>query len=93
MTHQAVSEADVVIYDTPATNESATALALLSTASNLLVVVRLNHTHLPALRLLATQIKGHECGFKGLVLANVNDYAVAAALARSETREEDLELA
>lgn len=83
---------DIVIYDTPPTNESATALALLSSATNLLVVVRLDHTHMPALRLLATQIKRHECGESGLILANVHDFAVAAALSKNEPRHEDLEL-
>jgi capsular exopolysaccharide synthesis family protein len=84
----AKSEADVVIYDTPPLSETAAALALLSPKVNLLVVVRLNHTHQPALRLLATQIK--QCNFagSGMILANVDDDTVATALARSEQEEE-----
>jgi capsular exopolysaccharide synthesis family protein len=82
------TEADIVIFDTPAASESSASLALLSPEVNLLVVVRLNHTHQPDLRLLATQLKQHEYGSSGIILANVKDDAVASALARSEAQEE-----
>jgi uncharacterized protein involved in exopolysaccharide biosynthesis/MinD-like ATPase involved in chromosome partitioning or flagellar assembly len=84
----AESEADVVIYDTPATSESTAALGLLSESSVAIIVVRLDHTHLPSLRLLGAQLKQCECHSAGLVLANVDDYAVASVLAKNEQREE-----
>ena len=83
MLQHARQEADIVIFDTPATSESAAALALLSPLAHLLVVVRLNHTFRPDLRLLATQLRQHEFAAGALVLANVDDDAVAAALAKN----------
>jgi polysaccharide biosynthesis transport protein len=85
---QAKREADVVIFDTPAATNSAASLALLGHDVNLLVVVRLNHTHQPALRLLATQLKQHEYGSSGILLVNVEDDAVAIALAKGDQQEE-----
>jgi Mrp family chromosome partitioning ATPase len=83
-------EADIVIYNAAPTSESAAAMALLSPETYLLVLVSMNHTHVPSLKLLSTQLKPHVCRGSGLVLANANDYAVVAALSRAE-RDEDLD--
>ncbi len=86
---KAKEEADIVIYDTPASKESAAALALLSPVSHLVVVSRLNHTFRPDLRLLATQLRQHEFAAAALVLVNADDDAVAAAIAKSAQPEEE----
>lgn len=88
---QAALEADVVIYDTPATSESPAALALLSQEVTLLVAVRIDHTHMPDLRILATQLKQHDTASSALFIANVNDYNVAAAIGKAD-RQPELEL-
>ncbi len=81
---QALTEADIVIYDTPPTRSSANALSLLAEDVNLLVVVRLNHTHQPALRLFSRELKQHQFSSCGIVLANADADAVATALVKSE---------
>lgn len=81
---QALSEADIIIYDTPAARSSANALALLAPDVNLLVVVRLNHTHTPALRLFSRELKQHQVASSGILLANAEADAVATALVKSE---------
>lgn len=88
ITRVAGSEADIVIYDTPCTTDSSAALGLLNEEVMALIVVRLDHTHMPTLRLLATQLKQHEYASAGIVLAQVNDYAVASVLAKAEQKEE-----
>ncbi len=81
---RAQNEADVVIYDTAPLSKTSAALTLLSDSVNLLVVVRRNHTHNPALRLLAAQLKQYEVGAAGIVLANVDDEDAASALSKGE---------
>jgi Mrp family chromosome partitioning ATPase len=87
----ATSEADLVIYNASATTESSSALALLSPDALMIVVVRMKHTHVPDLRLLATQLKQHRGINVGIVLANADDYAVSSALSKSE-KSDDLDL-
>ena len=81
---QALKEADIVIYDTPAASDSANALALLAESVNLLVAVKMDHTHLPNLRLFSREIKQHQFSSAGICLVNANPDAVATALAKSE---------
>jgi uncharacterized protein involved in exopolysaccharide biosynthesis/MinD-like ATPase involved in chromosome partitioning or flagellar assembly len=81
---EALSEADIIIYDTPAARASANALALLHDQVNLLVVVRLNHTHQPALRLFSRELKHHQSSSSGILLVNADADAVATALVKSE---------
>jgi Mrp family chromosome partitioning ATPase len=89
MMEKARQEADIVIYDTPASKESAAALALLSPSSHLLVVARLNHTFRPDLRLLSTQLRQHEFAAGALVLVNADDDAVAAALTKGAQADDE----
>lgn len=80
---QAKEQADVVIYDTPATSKSAAALAFLGRHTHLLVIARLAHTLRPTLRLLSTELRNVEFASGSLVLVNVDEDDVAAALAKS----------
>jgi polysaccharide biosynthesis transport protein len=81
---KALTEADIVIYNTPNAGDSANALALIAENVNLLVVVRMNHTHLPNLRLFSRELKQHQFSSGGICLVNADPDAVATALAKNE---------
>lgn len=81
--------ADIVVFDTPATSQSASAFALLGPLTNLLVVVKLGYTAKPNLRLLSTQLRQHEFAYGGMVISNVDEYALADALSKATGESED----
>lgn len=81
------SEADVVIFDTPAITDSPAALALISGKSHLLAVVRMNHTLKQSLLILASQLRHHEFASGSMVIADVDEFALASALAKAGRRE------
>ncbi len=83
----AKSEADVVIFDTPAITDSPAALALISPKTHLLSVVRMNHTLKQSLLILASQLRHHEFASGSMVIADVDEFALASALAKAGRRE------
>ncbi len=83
----AKNEADVVIFDTPAITDSPAALALISTKSHLLTVIRMNHTLKQSLLILASQLRHHEFASGSMVIADVDEFALASALAKAGRRE------
>lgn len=83
----AQNEADVVIFDTPAITDSPAALALISAKSHLLAVVRMNHTLKQSLLILASQLRHHEFASGSMVIADVDEFALASALAKAGRRE------
>lgn len=83
----AQAQADVVIFDTPAITDSPAALALISAKSHLLAVVRMNHTLKQSLLILASQLRHHEFASGSMVIADVDEFALASALAKAGRRE------
>jgi polysaccharide biosynthesis transport protein len=83
----AKAQADVVIFDTPAITDSPAALALISAKSHLLAAVRMNHTLKQSLLILASQLRHHEFASGSMVIADVDEFALASALAKAGRRE------
>lgn len=83
----AKTEAEVVIFDTPAITDSPAALALISAKTHLLSVVRMNHTLKQSLLILASQLRHHEFASGSMVIADVDEFALASALAKAGRRE------
>ena len=87
MIQVARTEADVVIFDTPAITESPAALALITPTTHLLAIVRLNHTLKQSLLIMASQLRHHEFASGSMVVADVDEFALASALTKVGRRE------
>src|SRR4030095_10042320 len=80
-------DSDVIIFDTPSADQSATALGLLNPNAFFLIVVRLGHTQTDALQLLAAQMKHQDVQAAGIVLTDADEQALASAATKSESAE------
>lgn len=75
----------VVIFDTPPLSDSAGALALLDSESNVILATGLAHATKQSLQLLAAQFKQQSTGYSGIVLTHATEADFAGTLAPKST--------